>query len=81
MAVALTAALGRQVTFTDAAPEAFADSLAAILPPWQIQGLLKDHAHYRRGEAARSPRHRRSHRPARDRLLAVRRRLRFGVRR
>jgi len=52
MAAALTAALGRQVTFTDAAPEAFADSLAGILPPWQIQGLLEDYAHYRRGEAA-----------------------------
>jgi uncharacterized protein YbjT (DUF2867 family) len=52
MAAALTAALGRQVTFTDAAPESFADSLAGILPPWQIQGLLEDYAHYRRGEAA-----------------------------
>ena len=40
--------------------QAFAESLHGILPPWQIQGLLEDYAHYRRGEAAsvspRSPR-------------------------
>ena len=29
-----------------------AESLQGILPPWQIQGLLEDYAHYRRGEAA-----------------------------
>ena len=33
-------------------PEAFADSLRGILPPWQVEGLLEDYAHYRRGEAA-----------------------------
>jgi hypothetical protein len=27
-------------------------SLQGILPPWQIDGLLEDYAHYRRGEAA-----------------------------
>ena len=52
IAAALTAALGRDVTFTDVPPGAFADSLAGILPPWQVQGLLEDYAHYRRGEAA-----------------------------
>ena len=52
MAAALTAALGRDVTFTDVPPEAFADSLRGILPPWQVEGLLEDYAHYRRGEAA-----------------------------
>ena len=52
MAAALTAGLGRPVTFTDVPPGAFADSLQPILPPWQIQGLLEDYAHYRRGEAA-----------------------------
>ena len=52
IAAALTAALGRQVTFTDVPPEAFAASLSGILPPWQAEGLLEDYAHYRRGEAA-----------------------------
>jgi uncharacterized protein YbjT (DUF2867 family) len=52
MAAALSAALGRNVVFADVAPEAFAAGLRGILPPWQIDGLLEDYAHYRRGEAA-----------------------------
>jgi uncharacterized protein YbjT (DUF2867 family) len=52
IAAALTSALGRDVTFTDVPPGAFAQSLHGILPPWQIDGLLEDYAHYRRGEAA-----------------------------
>jgi uncharacterized protein YbjT (DUF2867 family) len=52
MAAALTAALSREISFTDATPEAFAASLHGILPPWQVEGLLEDYAHYRRGEAA-----------------------------
>ena len=52
MAAALTSALGRDITFVDVPPDAFAESLQGILPPWQIQGLLEDYAHYRRGEAA-----------------------------
>ncbi|HEX3491353.1 MAG TPA: SDR family oxidoreductase [Streptosporangiaceae bacterium] len=52
MAAALTAATGREVGFADATPEAFAASLRGILPPWQVDGLLEDYAHYRRGEAA-----------------------------
>ena len=52
IAAALTAALGRDVTFVDVPPQAFADSLRGILPPWQVEGLLEDYAHYRRGEAA-----------------------------
>ena len=52
IATALTAALGRDITFIDVPPEVFADSLQGILPPWQVQGLLEDYAHYRRGEAA-----------------------------
>ena len=42
----------RRSAFTDATPEAFAASLHGILPPWQVEGLLEDYAHYRRGEAA-----------------------------
>jgi len=52
MAAALGAALGREITFTDVPPEAFAESLHGVLPPWQVEGLLEDYAHYRRGEAA-----------------------------
>jgi uncharacterized protein YbjT (DUF2867 family) len=52
IAAALTSALGRDITFVDVPPAAFAESLQGILPPWQIQGLLEDYAHYRHGEAA-----------------------------
>ena len=52
MAAVLGAALGRGITFTDVPPEAFAESLRGVLPPWQVEGLLEDYAHYRRGEAA-----------------------------
>jgi len=52
IAAALTAALGRTVRFTDVPPEAFADSIRSLLPPWQVDGLLEDYAHYGRGEAA-----------------------------
>lgn len=52
IAEALTAALGRPVTFTDVPAPAFADSLRGVLPPWQVDGLVEDYAHYRRGEAA-----------------------------
>ena len=52
IAAALTSALGRTVRFVDVPPEAFADSIRELLPPWQVDGLLEDYAHYRRGEAA-----------------------------
>jgi uncharacterized protein YbjT (DUF2867 family) len=52
IATALTAALGRTVAFTDVPPEAFAASIRTLLPPWQVDGVLEDYAHYRRGEAA-----------------------------
>ncbi len=52
MASALSAALGRDITFVDVPPEAFVQSLRGVLPPWQVEGLLEDYAHYRRGEAA-----------------------------
>jgi len=52
IAAALTAALGRTVEFVDVPPEAFADTIRGVLPPWQVDGMLEDYAHYRRGEAA-----------------------------
>lgn len=52
IAEAIGAALGRAVTFADVTPEQFAAAVRGILPDWQIEGLLEDYAHYRRGEAA-----------------------------
>lgn len=52
IAAALSAALGRTISFADVPPEQFARSLEGILPPWQVAGLLEDYAHYRRGEAS-----------------------------
>lgn len=52
MAEALGAARGRPVAFVDTPPEVFAAALTGVLPPWQVEGLLEDYAHYARGEAA-----------------------------
>jgi len=52
IAAALSAALGRAITFVDVSPDTFARSLEGILPPWQVAGLLEDYAHYSLGEAA-----------------------------
>jgi uncharacterized protein YbjT (DUF2867 family) len=53
IAAALSHALGRPITFREGDPDAFAAALAAFgMPRWQIDGLLEDYAHYRRGEAA-----------------------------
>jgi uncharacterized protein YbjT (DUF2867 family) len=52
IAAALSSALGREVSFMDVPPEAFAAGVQGILPPWQVEGLVEDYAHYRRGEAA-----------------------------
>ena len=48
----LSGALGRDASFVDASPEAFAQALAGVLPEWQIAALVENYAHYRRGEAA-----------------------------
>lgn len=53
IAAAISAAVGRQITFIDVAPEAFAGALSAAgVPAWQVDGLIEDYAHYARGEAA-----------------------------
>jgi uncharacterized protein YbjT (DUF2867 family) len=52
IATAIGAATGREVVFADAPPQAFAAYLRGVLPPWQVDGLLEDYAHYARGEAA-----------------------------
>jgi uncharacterized protein YbjT (DUF2867 family) len=51
IAAALSRATGRDIAFVDVPPEAFADSLRDMLPPWQVDGLVEDYAHYARGEA------------------------------
>ncbi|MGW0522981.1 SDR family oxidoreductase [Crossiella sp. NPDC003009] len=52
IAKALTAVTGREVTFRDASAEEFTAALTGLLPPWQLDGLVEDYAHYARGEAA-----------------------------
>ncbi|NNH68963.1 SDR family oxidoreductase [Nocardia uniformis] len=52
IAEALTTATGRDITFHDATADQFAAALTGILPPWQVDGLVEDYAHYARGEAA-----------------------------
>jgi uncharacterized protein YbjT (DUF2867 family) len=52
IAGALGAALGREVSFVDVPPAGFAEAVRAVLPEWQVEGLLEDYAHYARGEAA-----------------------------
>jgi hypothetical protein len=53
IASAIGEAIERGVAFVDVLPQAFAGALgAAGVPPWQVDGLLEDYAHYARGEAA-----------------------------
>jgi uncharacterized protein YbjT (DUF2867 family) len=52
IASALSRALGRPIRFVDVPPEAMRDmALDVGMPAWQVEGLLEDYAHYRRGEA------------------------------
>lgn len=52
IAHALSTATGRDITFHDASAEQFKAALTGLLPPWQLDGLVEDYAHYARGEAA-----------------------------
>jgi len=53
LALELTEALGREVTFVDIPESAMRDALHGFgIPQWQAEGLIEDYAHYRRGEAA-----------------------------
>lgn len=51
IAQALSKATGRTITFQDVPAEQFAEALTGVLPPWQLEGLVEDYAHYARGEA------------------------------
>ena len=53
LAQQLTSATGRTIAFKDVSEQQMADGLRkAGMPAWQVDGLLEDYAHYRRGEAA-----------------------------
>lgn len=52
LAAHLSSATGHVIRFEDTPPAAFGEMLTGILPPWQVEGLLEDYAHYARGEAA-----------------------------
>ncbi len=53
MAAKLSAATGRPIAFADASEDDMRHAMAALkMPDWQIDGLIEDYAHYRRGEAA-----------------------------
>lgn len=53
MAQRLAAATGRAVAFADASEDDMRRAMAGVrMPPWQIEGLIEDYAHYRRGEAS-----------------------------
>ncbi len=52
MAEGLSAATGSSIGFVSLSDEQFASAASGFLPAWQLDGLLEDYAHYRRGEAA-----------------------------
>ena len=53
MAAKLSAATGRPIAFVDASEDDMRHAMAGVkMPEWQIEGLIEDYAHYRRGEAA-----------------------------
>ena len=53
MAEKLGAATGRKIAFIDASEDDMRQAMAGVkMPPWQIEGLIEDYAHYHRGEAA-----------------------------
>jgi uncharacterized protein YbjT (DUF2867 family) len=53
MAERLSDALRRRVEFVDVSPDTMRGALIGVgLPAWQVEGLLEDYAHYRRGEAS-----------------------------
>ena len=49
----LSVETGQPITFNDASEDNMRQAMAGVkMPPWQIDGLIEDYAHYRRGEAA-----------------------------
>jgi hypothetical protein len=55
MAEKLSKAVGREIQYVDVPEEAMMGALLSVgLPHWQVDGLIEDYAHYRRGEASSS---------------------------
>jgi uncharacterized protein YbjT (DUF2867 family) len=53
MASQLSETLGRRISFVDVSEAAMHDALLSLgMPEWQVDGLIEDYAHYRRGEAS-----------------------------
>lgn len=53
VAMRLSAASGCKIRFVDADDDRLRYAMTAVgMPAWQIEGLVEDYAHYRRGEAA-----------------------------
>jgi uncharacterized protein YbjT (DUF2867 family) len=53
MASQLSETLGRRISFVDISEAAMRDALLSLgMPEWQVDGLIEDYAHYRRGEAS-----------------------------
>ena len=53
MASQLSETLGRRISFVDVSEASMRDALLSLgMPEWQVEGLIEDYAHYRRGEAS-----------------------------
>jgi uncharacterized protein YbjT (DUF2867 family) len=53
MAERLSETLGRHIKFIDIPADAMRQALLGFnMPAWQVEGLIEDYEHYRRGEAA-----------------------------
>jgi uncharacterized protein YbjT (DUF2867 family) len=53
LAEILSKAIGRPIEFIDIPSDTMRNALLAMgMPRWQVDGLVEDYAHYRRGEAA-----------------------------
>ncbi len=53
MAAAIASETGRPIHFADATDDDLRHAMAEVkMPEWQIEGLVEDYAHYRRGEAS-----------------------------
>jgi uncharacterized protein YbjT (DUF2867 family) len=52
LAEQLSKALGKHVEYVDVAPDVMREALVSFgLPAWQVDGVIEDYEHYRRGEA------------------------------
>lgn len=52
IAATLSSESGHDITFAPVTSKQFAAALEGLMPPWQLDGLIEDYAHYDRGEAS-----------------------------